>query len=162
MKEIIEKLEVRIKHLEQQNNQLTAQNEENINEIERINSLVNKILPYEIAHGLMYKGSVNLRTYRKASVLFANFEGFSEICNELDLAEVLQNLNMFYSKFDEIIRGLYVEKIKTMGDTYMCAGGVPLRNMSNPVDILLSALEMRKTNSTIMDIHFIRNLTIGN
>jgi len=52
-------------------------------------------------------------------------------------------LDVFFAKFDEIIGGHFIEKIKTIGDAYMCVGGLPLRNKSNPIDTVLAGLEMQ-------------------
>jgi class 3 adenylate cyclase/predicted metal-dependent HD superfamily phosphohydrolase len=95
------------------------------------------------ADELKRKGKVNARAYRHVSVLFTDFVGFSKITEQMKPADLVNKLDMYFRKFDEIIVRNNLEKIKTIGDAYMCAGGAPLRNKSNPVDTILAALQIQ-------------------
>ena len=106
--------------------------------------LLQNILPYEIAEQLKNKGYVDAKTYRRVSVLFTDFKGFTRISEKLSPQEIVKELSVFFAKFDEIIGGHFIEKIKTIGDAYMCVGGLPLRNKSNPIDTVLAGLEMQE------------------
>jgi len=132
-----EELEEQQKELEQKNKHL---------EIERkkTDNLLLNILPYEIAEQLKNKGTVDTKTYRRVSVLFTDFKGFTKISEQLSPQEIIKELGVFFAKFDEIIGEHFIEKIKTIGDAYMCVGGLPLRNKSNPIDTVLAGLKMQR------------------
>ena len=84
-----------------------------------------------------------IQKYDMVTVLFADIEGFSEITDSLDPETLLEELNSFFFYFDIIIDHYRIEKIKTMGDAYMCAGGIPLKNHTNPVDVVMVALDVQ-------------------
>ena len=100
------------------------------------------ILPEGTAEELKNKGRSKARYYRNVSVLFTDFVGFSKIAEDMKPQELVQRLDGYFSKFDEIIEKFDLEKIKTIGDSYMCAGGVPIRNKSNAIEVCLAALEI--------------------
>jgi len=76
-------------------------------------------------------------------VLFTDFKGFTQIAEKLTPAEVISELNHCFSVFDSICDKYGLEKIKTIGDSYMCAGGLPVANTTNPVDVVNAGLEMQ-------------------
>ena len=84
-----------------------------------------------------------IQKYDMVTVLFADIEGFSKITDNLDPETLLDELNSFFFYFDTIIDRYHIEKIKTMGDAYMCAGGIPQKNRTNPVDVVLAALDVQ-------------------
>ena len=84
-----------------------------------------------------------IQKYEMVTVLFADIEGFSEITDSLDLETLLDELNSFFFFFDTIVDRYQIEKIKTMGDAYMCAGGIPQKNRTNPVDVVMVALDVQ-------------------
>jgi len=84
-----------------------------------------------------------IQKYDMVTVLFADIEGFSEITDSLDPETLLEELNSFFFYFDIIIDHYHIEKIKTMGDAYMCAGGIPFKNHTNPVDVVMAALDVQ-------------------
>ena len=84
-----------------------------------------------------------IQKYDMVTVLFADIEGFSKITDSLDPETLLDELNSFFFYFDTIIDRYHIEKIKTMGDAYMCAGGIPQKNHTNPVDVVLAALDVQ-------------------
>ncbi len=129
--------------LEQKNIELNDQKQALEREKEESERLLQNILPKEVADQLKNKGVVDPKPYRKVSVLFTDFQGFTKISEKLSPKEILKELGVFFEKFDEIIGKHHIEKIKTIGDAYMCVGGLPLRNHSNPLDTVLAALEMQ-------------------
>ena len=84
-----------------------------------------------------------IHKFDMVTVLFADIKGFSEITDSLDPETLLEELDGFFYYFDTIIDRYHVEKIKTMGDAYMCAGGIPQKNCTNPVDVVLVALDVQ-------------------
>lgn len=113
-------------------------------EKERSDKLLLNILPEETAEELKNKGSATPKYYKTVSVLFTDFKGFTKIAEKLTPAELVEELNNCFLEFDRIIDKHNLEKIKTIGDAYMCAGGIPIANDTNPVDIVHAGLEIKE------------------
>lgn len=113
-------------------------------EKKKSDELLQNILPFEVAEQLKKKGQARTRKYKMVSILFADFENFTALTSEYSTKELIQELNHYVHKFDDIVDKHFVEKIKTIGDAYMCAGGLPLKNRSNPIDVTLVGLEFQK------------------
>jgi class 3 adenylate cyclase/tetratricopeptide (TPR) repeat protein len=113
-------------------------------EKDRSDKLLLNILPEETAEELKNKGSATPKHYDKVSVLFTDFKGFTKIAEKLTPQELVGELNTCFLEFDKIIDKHNLEKIKTIGDAYMCAGGVPVANDTNPVDVVLAGLEIKE------------------
>lgn len=112
-------------------------------EKQRSEDLLLNILPEETSRELMIHGYAKPQSYRKVSVLFTDFKDFTKICESLTPEQIVKELDYFFTAFDAITERHYAEKIKTVGDAYMCAGGIPMRNNSNPIDLVLVAMEMQ-------------------
>jgi len=113
------------------------------NEKARSEKLLLNILPEETAEELKEKGSATPKHYDQVSVLFTDFKGFTKIAEKLTPQELVEELNQCFMEFDKIIDKHNLEKIKTIGDAYMCAGGIPVANDTNPVDIVMAGLEIK-------------------
>jgi ligand-binding sensor domain-containing protein/class 3 adenylate cyclase/HD superfamily phosphodiesterase len=107
-------------------------------------SLVHSILPRETAEELINKGFSRPRNYSLCTVMFTDFQGFTKIAEKLRPQQLIDELDKYFSKFDEIVGKFNMERIKTIGDSYMCAGGIPIRNKSNPIEAVLAALEIQR------------------
>jgi class 3 adenylate cyclase len=140
--------------LEKQVNERTAQLQETNEELnttlqiveqerQKSDKLLLNILPEETAAELKEKGSATPQHYDLVSVLFTDFKGFSQIAEKLSPQAVIENLNTCFLALDEICEKHNLEKIKTIGDSYMCAGGIPIANTSNPLDCVRAGLEMQ-------------------
>ncbi len=81
--------------------------------------------------------------FNMVTVLFADIRGFSNLAERKDSAQLMDELDEIFYEFDEIIKKYHVEKIRTIGDTLMCAGGIPSKNITNPVEVVMAALELR-------------------
>lgn len=114
------------------------------NEKDRSEKLLLNILPHETAEELKEKGSATPKHYDLVSVLFTDFKGFTTIAEKLTATELVEELNRCFFAFDMIIDKYGLEKIKTIGDAYMCAGGIPVANTTNPVDIVKAGLEIKE------------------
>jgi class 3 adenylate cyclase len=106
--------------------------------------LLLNILPYEIAEELKAKGTTDTRYYKLATVMFTDFEGFTQISSKMKPSDLVYELNDVFAEFDKIIEKYNLEKIKTIGDAYMCVGGVPNLNFTNPIEAILAALEIQR------------------
>jgi len=111
---------------------------------EQIENLVLNILPSEVAQELKMHGYAKPKYFDLVSVLFTDFKGFTKIADELSPHEVVTELNECFIAFDEIIGKYGLEKIKTIGDSYMCAGGIPTPNDEHPIKIVQASLEIRE------------------
>ena len=111
-------------------------------EKERSDELLLNILPEKIADELKRKQKVSPRKFEQVSVLFTDFVGFTRTAEILSEDELIEELDRYFNKFDEIIEKYNLEKIKTIGDSYMCAGGVPIPNSTNALDSINAGLEI--------------------
>ncbi len=96
------------------------------NEKERSDLLLLNILPEQTAEELKDKGKVQAKRFDSVSVMFTDFKGFTAYSDKLSPEELVDSIDYYYSKFDDIIEKHGLEKIKTVGDAYMCAGGSTL------------------------------------
>ncbi|MEN8137521.1 MAG: adenylate/guanylate cyclase domain-containing protein [Bacteroidota bacterium] len=111
-------------------------------ERDKSDKLLLNILPKRIANELKHNTKVAPRKYESVSVLFTDFTGFTNIAEELSEDELIKELDRYFNEFDNIIEKHNLEKIKTIGDSYMCAGGVPSPNNSNAMDAINAGLEI--------------------
>lgn len=128
--------------LETQQKQIKEQQIELIKSKRKTEELLLNILPEEVSRELMINGEANPQFYKKATVMFTDFVGFTRVCMNKDPHEMTKELDTHFSYFDDLCEEHYLEKIKTIGDAYMCAGGIPIRNNSNPFDIILAAMKI--------------------
>lgn len=112
-------------------------------EKEKSERLLRNVIPESMATELLETGEVSARAFKVVSVLFTDFVGFTTIADRTDPTELVRKLDVFFRKFDEIVFSNNLEKIKTIGDAYMCAGGVPVRNNTNPIDACLAGLQIQ-------------------
>ncbi len=113
-------------------------------ERDRSKELLLNILPEETAKELETQGKAHTRYYDQVTVLFTDFKGFSSIAGKLTPQELVAELNDYFVAFDEIVERFGLEKIKTIGDAYMCAGGIPTPNNTHPLDAVKAAMAMQE------------------
>ena len=113
-------------------------------ERDRSKELLLNILPEETARELETNGHAQTRYYESVTVLFTDFKGFSTIAGKLSPQDLVAELNDYFGAFDEIVGQYNLEKIKTIGDAYMCAGGIPTPNDTNPMNAVQAALAMQE------------------
>ncbi len=109
----------------------------------RSDALLRNILPEETARELKQKGHVDAKHFDEVTVLFTDFKDFTGMSERMTAQEMVNEINYCYSEFDRIISKHGIEKIKTIGDAYMCSGGLPVANKTNAVDTVRAALEIR-------------------
>ncbi len=113
-------------------------------ERKRSEELLLNILPVAVANELKEKGAAEAKHYSEATVLFADFKGFSSISKLLPPEKLVTDLNYAFTNFDRIITAYGLEKIKTIGDAYMCAGGLPGKDSAHPVNVVKAALDIQQ------------------
>ncbi len=109
----------------------------------RSEQLLLNILPAAIADELKTNGSAAARRYENATVLFTDFKGFSAISKQLSPEKLVKDLDYAFKNFDRIIGEFGLEKIKTIGDAYMCAGGIPDDGSGHPRDVVRAAIAIQ-------------------
>lgn len=137
------KIEQQKKIIEEEKNKVEEQKRLLQIEKDKSENLLRNIIPESTAEELKNKGRASARAYKTVSVMFTDFVGFTKIAENMKPTELVNRLDVYFRKFDEIIVRNNLEKIKTIGDAYMCAGGVPVRNNTNPIDAVLAALQIQ-------------------
>lgn len=112
-------------------------------EKKRSDELLLNILPAETAEELKTTGSAKAKQFDSVTVLFTDFKNFTMVSEQLTPQELVNEINYCYSEFDKIVSRHGIEKIKTIGDAYMCAAGLPVPNITNAEDCVRAALEIR-------------------
>lgn len=105
-------------------------------------SLLLNILPEATARELKRSGSAQARYFESVTVLFTDFKGFTAISENMQASQLVADLHECFSVFDHICEKHGIEKIKTIGDAYMAAGGLPIPNGTHAQDVVNAALEM--------------------
>lgn len=105
-------------------------------------ALLRNILPASVAKEFHEKGTVQPKYLEDVTILFTDFVGFSASTEKLAAEDLVHRLHDYFSAFDEICARYGMEKLKTIGDSYMCAAGLPERNPSHPVDAVMAAMEI--------------------
>ena len=114
-----------------------------VEEKQKYESLLLNILPTQIANELKENNDVEPRSYESVTVMFTDFKDFTRISDTMSAQVLVGEIRTCYSAFDDIIGKYRLEKIKTIGDSYMCAGGLPVANSTHPVDTVRAALEIQ-------------------
>ncbi|MBL7826173.1 MAG: adenylate/guanylate cyclase domain-containing protein, partial [Saprospiraceae bacterium] len=123
-------------------NELTLKNAQIQEAQKRSDSLLLNILPPAIADELKARNKVAARKYDQATVMFIDFKGFTNVAEKLSPEQLVEELDLCFSNFDRIISQYKIEKIKTVGDAYICASGLSDMN-ANPAHIIKAALEIQ-------------------
>lgn len=105
--------------------------------------LLLNILPAKVALELKSSGRVNPMLYKSATVMFTDFKGFTRAAEQMTPEQVITELDQCFSFFDSLMSRYKLEKLKTIGDSYMCVGGVPEPSATHAIDAVLAALEIQ-------------------
>ena len=112
-------------------------------EKQKSDNLLLNILPVETANELRLKGRASPRRYESVTVMFTDFKDFTRISEMLTTEELVNEIDTCFAAFDDIMEKHGVEKIKTIGDAYMCVGGLPVTNSTHPEDTASAALDIQ-------------------
>ena len=117
-----------------------------IAEIERkkADQLLLNMLPRKVAEELKEFGQVKPLNYESVTVMFADLVGFTKFAWKMQPQELVTKLNYIFEAFDNITAKGKIEKLKTIGDSYMCASGLPDVNKTHSIDICLAALKFQQ------------------
>lgn len=111
-------------------------------EKKRSDLLLRNILPEETAQELKEYGKVRSKRFESVTVLFTDFKDFTRYAESATPEELVESVDYYFSHFDDIIDKYELEKIKTVGDAYMCAGGLPFSTNDHALKVVLAALEI--------------------
>jgi adenylate cyclase len=117
--------------------------------LRRTQELLYKVFPHSIADELAAHGRSEPRHFDSVTVLFTDFVGFTKTAESMPPRDLIEGLEGYFRRFDGVVAGCHVEKLKTIGDAYMAAGGVPTPTGSHAVDMALVALGLRETVADI-------------
>lgn len=112
-------------------------------EKKKSDELLLNILPEETAEELKRTGTTIAKRYESVSVLFSDFSNFTGISEKMSPEELVNEIHICYSAFDAIIARYTIEKIKTIGDGYMCVSGLPVANNRHAIDLVSAAMDMQ-------------------
>lgn len=133
------------------NRELSAKNDAIQHERERADTLLKNILPEKTAQELKANNAVQPIRYESVTVLFSDFKNFTQIAEQLSPEELVAELDHCFRLFDHIVEEHGLEKIKTIGDAYMCAGGLPEPNNTHAIDTVRAAIEMQRGLQNLME-----------
>ncbi len=134
----------RYRYVQRTRRELESKNLVITHERKRSDDLLLNILPSETAEELKNSGTSKARKYDQVTVLFTDFKGFVQMAGQMTPEELVAEIDYCYKHFDDIITKYHVEKIKTIGDSYMCAAGLPVANDTNPQDAVRAACAIRR------------------
>jgi len=113
-------------------------------EKQKADNLLLNILPVKIAAELKNTAKIEPVYFDSASVMFTDFVDFTRIAEQISPRALIEELDYYFSFFDTVIEKYNLEKLKTIGDSYMCAGGIPTPNDTHARDIVMAALEIQE------------------
>ncbi|HMU46544.1 MAG TPA: adenylate/guanylate cyclase domain-containing protein [Chitinophagaceae bacterium] len=153
-----------ISELQQHNEQLEEKVKERTKEIEKQKEIIEtakaqsealllNVLPADIADELKKFGKSYARKHDQVSILFSDIKGFTAIAESLSPVKLVTQLDEIFGAFDNIIAKYGMEKIKTIGDAYMCASGLPQSDTENAIKAVRAGLDMQ---------HFIKEFGLAN
>jgi class 3 adenylate cyclase len=137
---------------------INKKNEDLVKVNEKTEALLANVLPKNTAAELMAKGKATKTKYNFVTVLFSDIQGFTQIAEEMNPEVLIDELDKFFFHFDSVVEKYRIEKIKTIGDAYMCAGGIPEKNRTNPVEVILAALEMQEYMKNLKEASLIQGM----
>jgi len=136
----VQELEKKLTNLTKENRELLTRNLELIEQNRQLGLKVEK-LSSKINFESADKKSIR---YKMVTVFFADIKGFSKLSEQDNAKLLIDELDNFFLMLDEIIRFYNIKKISTIGDTLMCAGGIPKKNRTNPIEMILAAINIQK------------------
>ncbi|UCH13101.1 MAG: HD domain-containing protein, partial [Bacteroidales bacterium] len=118
-------------------------NEQLTQELEKFKHLLAQAKNQNLEGLITVPKTTNIIKYKTATVLFADTQGFNDISADMDSQALVDNLDEIFLQLETIINKYEIKSIKSIGDTIMCVGGIPKKNITNPVEVLLAAVEMQ-------------------
>jgi adenylate cyclase len=105
--------------------------------------LLLNILPEEVANEIKLSGSSKPKTFSMVTVMFTDFKDFTRVSQNISAELLVAELDYCFSAFDKMLQKYRIEKIKTVGDAYLCASGLPVSSFTHATDMVNVAIEIR-------------------
>lgn len=121
-------------------------------EKKRSEELLLNILPEEISHELKSYGKTKARSFEMVTVLFMDIKGFTKISEQFTAEEIVSSIDEYFETFDLIVEKHGIEKIKTIGDAYLCVSGVPVAFDDHAVKMIHVAKDFIQAVSNLKDL----------
>ncbi len=141
---ILEQNQVLEIKVEERTQELQSTLQDLTKEKKRSDELLLNILPYETAEELKEKGRSDPKLFESVTILFTDFKDFTKISEKLSPDELVSEIDYCFREFDRIINMYDIEKIKTIGDSYMAAGGLPVPNQTHAKDVVKAAIAIQQ------------------
>lgn len=138
-----QKVEERTKDLEIRTNELEHEKKKTDLLLKKSDELLLNILPKETAEELRQHGRAQAKTYGMVTVLFTDFKDFSKVSEKVSPELLVSEIDYCFSGFDKIINKYKIEKIKTVGDAYICVAGMPELTYTHATDAVAAGIEIR-------------------
>ena len=126
------------------NEEITKQKAEVEKQKTKSDELLLNILPSEVAEELKEKGYTTAKAFDEVTILFSDIKGFTDVAEKMTAHELVKEINTYFSVFDNIILKYGLEKIKTIGDAYIAAGGLPEKNSATAQNVVEAAIAMQQ------------------
>lgn len=139
----IAELIVQNKSLSSENENLIRQNELLSKEMDNYKQSIVKLSSQNLSKKTTIDRSKNFHKFNAATVLFADAQGFQNISPNIDSKVLVDSLDEIFLHLQSIINKYEIKSLKTIGDTIMCVGGIPKKRLTNPIEVLLAAVEMQ-------------------
>jgi class 3 adenylate cyclase len=123
---------------------LAEQNQVIKAEKQKSDDLLHNILPHQTAQELKLNGKAKARLYDNVTVMFTDFKDFTQVSEQLSPTELVEEIDTFFQAFDHIIHNYHIEKIKTIGDAYLCVSGLPEPDAAHAEQIVMAARDIKK------------------
>ena len=131
-----------------QRNRISREKKISEEEKKRSEELLLNILPAEVAEEIKTTGRAKAKAFTMVTVMFTDFKDFTHLSERISSELLVDEINTCFSAFDTILQKHRIEKIKTIGDAYLCVGGLPVSNFTHASDMLEAAFEIREFMET--------------
>ncbi len=148
-----DKVEERTRALKQAKNQAELSRQLAEEERARSDRLLLNVLPHAVAEELKQNGAVQPRLYDSVTTMFTDFKGFTSVAERMSPEELVRQLDGMFLQFDQVVERHGIEKLKTIGDAYMCAAGLPEPNATHVIDVCRAALEILAFMNQAAELH---------
>jgi class 3 adenylate cyclase len=132
-----------IKSLEEENLRLQQQVEQVTGELERYKNLASKYKIDQKESTIVKPRAKNVLKFKLATVLYADAQGYGKISTEMDSSQIVDNLDEMFIQLENIVTKYEIKRLRTLGDSIMCVGGIPQKNTTNPIEVIMAAIEMQ-------------------
>lgn len=109
----------------------------------KVMDILYNTLPWQVADEILEKGVSKPRYYEHVTILFIDIQGFTQMAKDSSPKQLVEELNEYFSLFDNVVGKYGVEKIKTIGDAFMAAGGIPEPGRTNTSEVVQAAIDIR-------------------